>query len=202
LDRLVRHYLETPALPAVEQWTIDVGGKLGFLWGVGVVHGYLKEYYVSGPPSPWTAFKTLSRAVASTVVNGPMIRRMTHAPEIEVETDSGEKWGPRPFLSVAAATIEDIGLGFRPFHMARKVRGTFHLLGIHTSPLGFVLDLPRIHRAEAMRAGKVDESLVRRAVIRSREPQIRYMLDGDLHEHKGSELTLRIGPAVRIATMN
>lgn len=202
LDRLVRRYLETPALPAVEQWTLDVEGKLGFLWGVGVVASFLEEYYGTGAPSPWTAAKTLARGIGSTVVGGAMVRRMTRPVEAEVETDTGERWGLRPFLTVAAATIQDIGLGFKPFHRAREVRGAFHLLGIYTSPLGFVLDLPRIHRAEGMRAGKSFDSIVRRAVVRTRMQTLRYMMDGDLLEHPRGEMTVRIGPVVRIATMN
>jgi hypothetical protein len=202
LDRLVRRYLETPALSAVEQWTLDVEGKLGFLWGIGVVANFLDEYYATGTPSPWTAVKTLARGIGSTMVRGPMVRRMTRPVEAEVTTDAGEHWPMRPFMTVTAGTIQDIGLGFKPYHRAREVRGTFQLLGIHTSALGFVLDLPRIHRAEGLRPGKAVDSVVRRAYIRTRGPVLRYMLDGDLLEHPRGEMTLRIGPVVRIATMN
>jgi diacylglycerol kinase family enzyme len=201
LDRLVVRYLETPTLPAIEQWTLDIEGKLGFLWGLGVVPAFLQEYYNTGAPSPWTAFKTLARGIGSAVVGGTMVRRMTRPVEVEVETDTGERWERQPFLAVAAATIPDIGLGFKPFHRAREIPGSFHLLGIHTSPLGFVVDLPRIHRAEPMSPGKSTESLVRRMTVRGDGP-LRYMIDGDVVEHPRAEMTVRIGPVVRIATMN
>jgi diacylglycerol kinase (ATP) len=203
LDRLVRRYLETPAsLPAFEQWTLDVDGKLGFLWGTGVVAGFLHEYYATGTPSPWTAVKILSRGIGSAVIRGPMVRRMTRPIECEVETDTGEHWPMRSYLSVAAGTIRDIGLGFKPFHRAGEVRGAVHLLGIHTSPLGFVVDLPRIHDAAGMLPGKSTDALVRRAVVRTREAPLRYMIDGDILESPRAETTLRIGPVVKIATMN
>lgn len=202
LDRLVVRYLETPLLPAVEQWTLDIEGKLGFLWGLGVVPAFLQEYYDTGNPSPWAAVKVLARGIASAMVNGPMIQRMTRPVEAEIETDTGERWSMKEYFAIAAATIRDIGLGFKPFYRTGEIPGAFHLLGIHTSPLGFVADLPRIYRAQGMRAGKCTEALVRRATVRCREPTVRYMIDGDVLEHPRGEITVRIGPVVRIATMN
>ncbi len=202
LDRLVLRYLETPALPCVEQWTMDIEGKLGFLWGLGVIPAFLHEYYATGAPSPWTAVKTLARGIGSTMIQGAMVRRMTRPIDCEVVTDAGERWPMQPFFSVAAGTIEDIGLGFRPFHRAHEMRGSLHLLGIRTNAMGFVTDLPRIHRAQGMSEGKSVDALVRSATITSREPTMRYMIDGDIVEHPRNELTVSLGPAVRIATMN
>ncbi len=126
---------------------------------------------------------------------------MTRPIEVEVETDTGERWERQPFFAVAAGTIQELGLGFRPFHRANEIRGSFHLLGIQTNAMGFVTELGRIHRAEAMSPGKYTDALVRRATVRGTGP-MRYMIDGDLFEHPTNEGTLRIGPVVRIATMH
>lgn len=200
LDRLVRRYLETPDLATVERRTLDIDGKLGFLWGIGVVSGFLKAYYETGAPSPWTAVKTLARGIGSTIVNGPMVRRMTEPVEAEVETE-GDGWGYRSYLTLAAGTIPDIGLGFRPFHLADELDGAFHLLGIHTSPIGFVTELPRIHRAQAMMPGKASSLAIRKATIRTRGNGMSMMIDGDLVELPRSSVKLSLGPSVRIATM-
>ena len=61
-----------------------------------------------------------------------------------------------------------------------------------TSALGFVCDLPRIHRAQGMDGAKAHEALVRRVVVRTQGPRIKYMMDGDVLEHPGSEMTLRM----------
>ena len=50
-----------------------------------------------------------------------------------------------------AGTVDQIGLGFRPFYRYGEP-GKFHILGIHTSPLGFVKKLPDIWRALPMGA--------------------------------------------------
>lgn len=201
LDRLVRRYLDTPRLSVVEQRTMNIEGNLGFLWGVGVIPAYLEEYYATGEPSPWTAAKTLARGISSAVLNGPMIQRMTRPVHVEVELHDGERWPMQPYLCVGAGTIPDIGLGFKPYYLAGRRVGTFHMQGITSSALGFIADLPRIHRAYPMKDGKAMDRLTQRATIRMDAPSIPYMIDGDLLEHKGSEMTITLGPVVRIATM-
>jgi diacylglycerol kinase family enzyme len=202
LDRLVRRYLDTPRLSVVEQRTMNIDGKLGFLWGTGVISTYLEEYYATGEPSPWTAAKTLARGISSALLNGPMIQRMTRPVEVEVELADGERWPMQPYLCVGAGTIPDIGLGFKPYYLAGRRAGTFHIQGITCSPMGFIVDLPRIHRAYPMKDGKAIDRLTQKAVVRSRSSTIPYMIDGDLLEHQGAEITIQLGPVVRIATMN
>lgn len=171
--------------------------KYGFLFGTGVVYGFLAEYYRGGRPTPWVAAKTLARGVGSTVVGGPMIRRMAAPFRGSVELDDGTVWPEQDFLSVAGGTIDQIGLDFRPFHRFAEREGAFHLLGVHTTPIGFVGQLPRIFRAAPMRPGHAHEAVTSSVVLRSAASPIRYMIDGDLHECD-SPLRVTVGPRVRI----
>ncbi len=217
LHRLIQSYVARAAMPLrdVERHVMRLRGasvrkagktheshpplpeKYGFLFGTGVVYGFLAEYYREGPPNPVVAAKTLLRGVGSTMVGGEMIRRMAAPFRGTVETDDGTKWAERDYLAIAGGTIDQIGLNFRPFHRYEEKPGAFHLLGIHTSPLGFVGQLPRIWRGAPMTPGHALESLTHRATIHSASRQIRYMVDGDLHECEGP-LTVSIGPRVRI----
>jgi hypothetical protein len=126
-----------------------------------------------------------------------MIRRMAEPFRGTIETDDGVVWPERDYLSVAGGTVDQIGLNFRPFCRYAERPGTFHLLGIHTSPMGFVRQLPRIWRAAPMKPGHSYESVTSHAVIRSPRSPLRYMIDGDLHEC-GGPLHVSIGPRVRI----
>ena len=202
LDRIVTRYLESPVVPTVRQFTIDVEGKLAFLWGLGVVPAFLDEYYSSGVPSPWQAAKTLARGIGSTLVHGAMVRRITTPVHVEISTADGVLWPMQPYFSVAAGTIEDIGLGFKPFFRAHERPGAFHLLGIDTTPAGFVVEIPRIHRAKPMAPQKYVDALVAHIVVRARESTMRYMIDGDIVVHPRDRMVLRTGPAVRIATLH
>jgi diacylglycerol kinase (ATP) len=222
LDRLARKYVENAARPFedVERHVMCIRGenarsplktkhsgvasapplstKYGFLFGTGVVCGYLSEYYGTGePPNPKIAAKTLLRGVGSAMVRGEMIKRMAEPFRGTVELDDGTVWEERNYLSVAGGTIDQIGLNFRPFHRWNEKPGAFHLLGIHTSPMGFVSQLPRILRAAPMKPGHTFEALTTSATIRSPKSPLRYMIDGDLHECDGP-LHVSMGPKVRI----
>jgi hypothetical protein len=178
------------------------GAHYGFLFGTGVVRGFLAEYYRDGEPSPLVAAKTLLRGVGSAAIRGGTIRRMA-APfrgSVTVEASDGEvlaQWPVRSYLAVAAGTIDQIGLNFRPFYRFAETPGTFHMLGIHASPLGFVAELPRVWRAEPMREGKAFEATPARAVVRGEHGFVQYMIDGDLHEARG-DVVVDVGPRVKI----
>jgi diacylglycerol kinase family enzyme len=208
LGRLVRQYAKRGALELenVERHVMRIapraGGKahFGFLFGTGVMHGFLAEYYRNGEPSPLVALTTLARAVGSALVGGETIRRMARPFRGSVAIEGQSPWEERDFLAVAAGTISHIGLQFKPFYRFGQRAGTFHLLGIHASPLSFVRELPRIHRGEPMRPGKALEALASRATVRGSGGFVEYMIDGDLHEAPG-EVEIAIGPRVRLVVV-
>jgi diacylglycerol kinase family enzyme len=209
LGRLIRAYAERASQPLIhaERHVMRVyasdrtqnpgADHYGFLFGTGVVRGFLAEYYRDGEPSPLVAAKTLFRGIGSTMIRGEMIKRMAAPFRGTVELEGGVRWGERDYLAVAGGTIDQIGLNFRPFCRYDEQPNTFHLLGIHTTPLGFVRDLPRIWRAEPMRPGKTTEATPRWARITSSDGVMRYMIDGDLHETVGP-VEVAIGPRVKI----
>lgn len=217
LDRLARAYVERASRPLqdVERHVMCLRGEkarapsagkssmpplpevYGFLFGTGVVYGFLAEYYRGGQPNPVVAAKTLLRGVASTLVGGAMVRRMAEPFRGSVELPDGTRWEERDYLAIAGGTIDQIGLNFRPFRRYDETPETFHLLGIHTSPWGVVRQLPRIWRGAPMRPGHTFEATPPTATVLSPRSPIRYMVDGDLHECAGP-LQVSIGPRVRI----
>jgi diacylglycerol kinase family enzyme len=206
LGRLIRAYAERSKMPLanVERHLMRIGPRgsekgcqYGFLFGTGVVHGYIAEYTRGGQPSPLGAAKTLARGIGSTLVDGEMIRRMAAPFRGSVTLDDGTTWEERDYLSIAAGTIDRVGLSFRPFYRWAERPEAFHLLGIFASPFQFVLDLPRIHDGRPMRPGRAYEATPSRATLRSADPKLRYTIDGDLHETQG-EIEISIGPKVAI----
>jgi diacylglycerol kinase (ATP) len=176
------------------------GAKYGFLFGTGVVHGFLAEYYRDGQPTPLVAARTLARGIGSAFVRGEMIRRMAKPFRGSVTLDDGTVWDERDYLAVAAGTIEHIGLNFKPFYRYDQRPGAFQVLGIHASPVAFVKELPRIHKSRPMRPEKTYDALTSRMIVRAADGHMRYMIDGDLHEARG-EVAVSIGPRVRLVTV-
>ncbi len=174
--------------------------KFGFVFGTGVVCGFLAEYYASGDPNPRVAAETLLRSVGSAVVGGEMIRRMAEpvVGSVEFPEAAGDpEWPEREYLTIAGGSIDQIGLNFRPFHRFGERPMAFHILGIHTTALELVGQMPRIFCAAPMSPGHAYEALTSRAVVRSPHRPLRYMIDGDLYLCDGS-LEVSIGPRVRI----
>lgn len=198
LTRLVERVAAGTELRCVERKTLDVGGRLGFLFGTGVIYGFLAEYYRDGDPfpTPWTAFTTLARGSASAFVGGETIQRIAKPFEAELVVD-GELWPARRYFSVGAGTVDQIGLGFRPFYRADDSPSTLHILGIHTSAVGFVVALPRVHLGRGMGPRKVREAVAREVTIRTPDGVVEFMIDGDLHRAEGP-LDVGVGPRVRI----
>jgi diacylglycerol kinase family enzyme len=201
LTRLMRAYAERAECPLanVERNVMRLGSTYGFLFGTGAVYGFLAEYYRGGvgKPSAIIAARTLLNGVGSALVGGEVVSRIA-APFVgHVELDDGTKWEERAYFAVAGGTIDQIGLNFKPFYRWAERPNTFHLLGIKTTAMGFVADLPRIWRASPMREGKTYEATPARAVIHSQDGVMRYMVDGDLHETNGP-LEVTIGPRVSI----
>jgi diacylglycerol kinase (ATP) len=202
LGRLVRAYAEraSESLCNVERRLMRIGNTYGFLFGTGAIYGYLAEYYRGGEPSPKVAAATLLRGVGSALVGGEVVHRIVQPFRGWVELEDGTTWEKRDYFAVGGGTIDQIGLNFRPFRRSGERDGAFHLLGITTTAMGFVRDLPRIWRAEPMRPGKTYEATPARAVIHSEDGVVRHMIDGDLHEVKGP-LEVEIGPKVRIVAI-
>src|ERR1700677_208379 len=205
LARLVRAYARRAILPlaGVERRVMCVKpegarAQYGFIFGTGVVHGFLAEYYRSGAATPWVAATTLARGIGSAAVGGAMIRRMAAPFRGSVVLGDGTAWPERDYLTIAAGTIADIGLRFRPFHRFAEREDAFHVLGIHTSPLGFVAELPRIQRCRPMRAEKAYDAVSARAVLSSSSGRIEFTIDGDLHVARENRVAIETGPKVRL----
>jgi len=197
LTALITRYNERGATPlrVVERNVMRIDGHYGFIFGTGAIHGYMAEYYRHAEPNPIHAARVLYDASKNVMLGRrtPVAERWQGSVEIE----GGIRLPDRDYLCIAAGTLDQIGLSFRPFYRSGHVPGRFHILGIHTSALGFVKKLPDIWQARPMGEEHTYDHLAESAVIESRSGVVRYVLDGDLHEHHGP-LEMRVGPRVKI----
>lgn len=172
--------------------------RLGFLFGLGVIHGFLDEYYRRGRPypTPVTAVETLGVAIGSAMVGGPTIRRISERLRASLVVD-GEAIEAREFLAIGAGTSPALGLGFRPFHYAQEGAEGFHLLAITCSAPRLAANLPRLHASRGIAPGDGFDRLARELLITTEDAEIPYMVDGDLATAT-SPLRVALGPEVRV----
>ncbi len=177
-----------------ERSTLMVDGRwCGFLFGNGLIARFLEVYEEAPEVSAWRAAQILARGTVSALVGGPFARRLTRRWRGQVELDGavlpGQDW-----LAVAAGTVEQIGLGFRPFRDAEV--GRMHAVAAGSGVARFARELPRIYRGRPLREAGNLERTARRMVLRGEEPASSFMIDGDFHR-AGAELVVEIGPTVR-----
>ena len=186
---------------ARERATIEVRGRLGFLFGTGVFASFLADYYARGKGSPtvWTAARTLGAMAASVAVGGRLARKLV-AQELVGLVIDGERWecpSRAGYMTVAAGTVAQAGLGFRPFRRADERADAFHLLAVHVGALATLRVLPAVRRGEQIPIHSARDALAREVCLEPVNKPLRYMLDGELGASDDS-LVLRAGPAVRI----
>jgi diacylglycerol kinase (ATP) len=204
LFELVDRYHNGAEFEYLENPVLAIGDAYGFLFGTGLVYNFLDAYYKTGKPSPTMAAQLVTQTVASAMLGGPLAKRLTRRFWARVTVD-GDRWAREDFLTVAAASVEQIGLGFKPFyrvHEGLRHEGgeRFPVIGIHArSALDLVLELPRIYRGQPIRRDKVIDVLAREVVFEADE--IDYMVDGDTYKARGS-LRVALGPRLRIVRLS
>jgi diacylglycerol kinase family enzyme len=198
-EAVLDYLLEAPArghaYVEIERDIIRVGDEYGFIFGNGFVYQFLAEYYARGDASRWNAFTTLFVGCCSVAVNGEIARRMFRRFRGRVVVD-GVEWPAPDYTGIVGSTIEQVGLGFRPFVRCEERPHSFHLLGITAGAMGFALELPRIRLGLPLNGKKILDAVCERVVFESDEP-LRYIIDGDTHEG-GNRLELGVGPRLRV----
>ncbi len=176
---------------------VEFGGQhyYGFIFGNGIVYNFLDAYYATLNPSPPTAARLVGRAIASAMVGGGFSRRLARPFKASVTLD-GERWECGEYTAVMASSIEQIGLGFRPFNRCREQPGKFSVLGVTCSPLELVSELARIRMGRLMDAQKARSEIASEVVFESDET-IQFTIDGDLH-HSDGPVTLSTGPRLQV----
>ncbi len=196
LGRLVTAvYAGTPIQSVSRNLMVVNDEHVGFLFGNGLISNFLEVYYEHPEPSPSSAVWLLVRAVGSVLVGGPLSQQLTRPLKCRVTVD-GREWPELPYMSVAAGTVDDIGVGFRPFYRAPSFPGYFHAIAPGCTAAQFVPQLPHIWRARPTTRPDIVDQLGKHMVIEAEEP-LNFMLDGDFHRG-GQRIEVRIGPRVEL----
>jgi diacylglycerol kinase (ATP) len=201
LARLIDRYADRRRVPLrwVERHVMRIGegpeAHYGFIFGTGAIYGFIAEYNQTDERNGLWAAEVLARASAKVVAGRPT--QVAQRWEGRVTLEDGTVFPEGSYLAIGAGTVDQIGLGFCPFYRFAEEDGRFHVLGIHTTAMGFVRRLPDVWRARAMGPEHTFDRVTAGAVIEQKGGVVRYMCDGDVHDHPGP-LSIETGPRVRI----
>jgi diacylglycerol kinase family enzyme len=170
--------------------------RYGFIFGNGIVSNFLEMYYGTGKPSPTTAAVLLAKAAAGLPFGGARAREIIKPFTARAVFEGGEEWEEREYTSFLAATIDQIGLGFRPFIRCEEQANAFHILALMTSPASLTVELPRIRLGLPLPPEKAKTRVTDYVEIHSPAP-FAYTIDGDMHRCDG-RLLLEAGPRIEV----
>ncbi len=192
---LVKKHREGVPFETTWRDTLKIENRYGFVFGNGFIQAFLDVLYAGGNKNPWTTSKLAARAVISSMTGGKLAERMFPRVEARVVVD-GEELPVSSFSAMAAATVEQIGLNFKPFHRAQEKAKSFHLLGIFQSPFTLVGALPRVYAGRKVSEKKIFQTVASEVVFHS-DTDLTYTLDGEVYT-PSSPLTLGTGPRLEI----
>jgi len=181
-----------PAL--VMRRCLKVQDEYGFVFGTGLITNFLEEYYAKGEYGATRAIWILMRSILSEATTGHYAKRIFRRFRARVFVD-GEMLPWTALLGLGAATVSEVGLGFKLNHRADDHPGRFSVLAIHSSPLGLTWDLPAVRQGRGISPRRAWSAVATRLVIEPEEPETLYTVDGDLYRARGS-LTVELGPVL------
>ena len=182
-------------LPTIERRCLQVGDTHGFVFGNGLMANFLEEYYSKEAYGPGRAVWLLFRTFGSAVVGGAYSAKVFRRFEGEVLVDGSPL--PWPALTgVGAATVREVGLGFKLNHRADDDPERFGVLAIHSTALKLALDLSAVHRGKGISPQRAFSCVATRMRIDPRGKESVYTIDGDLYRTR-EPLDISVGPSVR-----
>src|SRR5581483_4787054 len=199
-DSFVRHLAESArtgqALETLQRRCIRVGDRHGFIFGNGLMANFLTEYYAPGTYGPGRALWLMMRVLASAVVLGPFVRRVFDRFRGKVTID-GQALPWADFVSIGAATVSQVGLGFKLIHRADEDPERFGVVAIHAGPLSLVRDLVPVRAGRGLAASHAFSAVASSMHIAPSDGAMAYTIDGDLYRIEGP-LTISAGPHLQL----
>jgi len=199
-ERLLRRLLDGPAprvdtrRPLVQVRPRDGEARAGMIFANGVAVRWLRLYYQQPSLGVRSAFSTVARVVGSASVGGGLAHDLFSPAGVAIEVD-GEHLELERFTVMAAASVEHIGLGFRPFRTAGRDPERFHFAVTQASASRLCIEIPTLRLGLAARLSCVHHHPARRVTLRFPEAQP-WSVDADLFP-PARELELSATPPLR-----
>lgn len=194
IKRLVWAVENRKEIEIYRRYTIKIADKYCFLFGTGIVAGFLNEVY-SGKEKGLirniqVAFRAISEGIRNTK-DGKIFFMM----DGEIIVDNS-KVDINPVNGVLAGTVEHIGMGFSPLSQAGSGENVFQILITGMQPGKLLKNLNRIRTGRQIDDAGYYSSLSREIKLIYPE-DFDYTMDGDMYRAK-KELIVEIGPAINL----
>ncbi len=205
-DRLLEELRELArsgqAPETITRRCLRIGDGHGFVFGNGMMATFLEEYYGKGKGTygALRAIWILTRTFFSALVGGRYARKIFGCFTGTAIVD-GESLPWRTLTAIGAATVREVGMGFKLNHRADEDLDRFSVLAVHARPLSLAPDLFAAYDGRGLAAKRAWSAVATRLVLEPDEGDNLYTVDGDLYRSRG-RLEVSIGPALRFVKVS
>jgi diacylglycerol kinase (ATP) len=199
LDRVVRKYHARDRIETTRRSMLriedDGGVSYGFTLATGFLYRFFERMHRGRHDSPWKVASLIASLFGSLFARSAQVEELFRTPPVRV-TVAGEDIDWDSCNGVAASTMEQVGLGMKPFSRANENPDGFHALVFRISPGRFARVSPRLLRGRLENHPQHLSTVTGGLAIESDEP-IPYALDGDLFRG-GPRLEIAVGPRLEL----
>ncbi|HTO09698.1 MAG TPA: diacylglycerol kinase family protein [Myxococcota bacterium] len=171
--------------------------RAGLIFVNGVAARWLEQYYEGDELGPRAAASLVGRIARSALTGTRLARELFEARRVAIVVD-GEHLEVERFTVMGAASVRDIGLGFRPFRTAGSDPERIHFLYTDAGAFRVCLELPAQRLGIPTPASCLAHYAAKAVELRFAAPEP-WSVDADLY---APTLALRVsaGPAVRFVS--
>jgi len=169
----------------VSRSTVQVDGRQGFLFGMGVMASFLDVYNALPRRGLPGAARLLARASLGALAGRGQAEPIISPLTARVVLD-GQARPEATYQILAAATVAQVGLGFAPFHRAGGCQGQLHAFGFTGSIRQLTWRLPAFARGVPLAPDQGVDQLAQRLDIDTGGGPLRYSLDGEVYAANGT----------------
>jgi diacylglycerol kinase (ATP) len=174
---------------------MKINDDYGCIFGCGVIYNFMEAYYAHPAVNPLVAAKTLAHAIGSTIIKGPLSRKMFEHFDAEITVD-GKRWPFANYSAIFTGSIRQLGLNFNVYHHMLKQNERFHAYGFSTNAGGVLPYLYKLYSGQPSGSPDILDDSALDMKIKLTKP-LCYTIDGDMlgpcdsfHITQGPELTV------------
>jgi diacylglycerol kinase (ATP) len=177
---------------------LQIGEHFGFVFANGVFATFLEEYYRTGSYGHARATWLVARIAVSTLLGGRYRRQILRPFRGRVTVD-GELLDPESFTAISAATVAQVGMGFKLNHRADEDLNRMSVVAARALPN--LWDIISVARGKGMSQRRASTHLAAQMRLAPQNETMSYTIDGDMYRTE-NELVIQTGPLLQLICPN
>ena len=200
LSKLILNY-HTGSFKTTPLSLLEVNGRYGFVFGMGVVTRFLQEFEERnrGHVSPGKAAVLLAQYMLASICNTDAAKKMCEHVSMKV-TVNGEVLPFPDYVMLFAGSVESLCFQFRPMWRARERSGQFHFMGISSTPRQLLSVFPRAWFKLPIKKPFVIDRVGQEMTLECENPEW-YTIDGEFPEPPVKQIKLNVGPTIQVVLL-